>query len=492
MKWKHFSIALLPLLLAAGWWLSGPVRAGSQPFEPVVAEAYAGRFAGPGAALQLKPQAANWTGTLLFKGRNFTIQGENQNGKLAGIYYADGKSWPFTAAADGDSLIFTAGTFTAKLQRQKLPKLEGLFSSKHVILQFANKDSGINGIILFNGKEFQFAATESAGDLAGEFNEGGQSFKFAVVNNPAGLTFQMGKLSEVVIDLRSAAERGEEWAQANLGGCYLRGIGMEKDAAEAVKWYRKAADQGNAVAQSILGVCYENGIGVAKDAAEAVKWHRKAAEQGYAGAQCNLGDCYVNGIGVEKDAVEAVKWYRKAAAQGLAEAQCNLGVCYVKGIGMEKDAVEGVKWCRKAAEQGLARAQYGLGSCYLKGIGIKKDAAEGVKWYRKAAEQGDAHGQIVLAWLLATCEDSSIRNGKEAVEFATKACMATPDFQNLDTLAAAYAEAGDFDQAMATEKRALTAAKSTNTEDLPAARERLALYEAHQPYHKPDKPGKTP
>ena len=44
-----------------------------------------------------------------------------------------------------------------------------------------------------------------------------------------------------------AAERGDANAQYRLGNCYAEG--MEKNDAEAVKWYRKAAEQGNDDAQ---------------------------------------------------------------------------------------------------------------------------------------------------------------------------------------------------------------------------------------------------
>ena len=70
-------------------------------------------------------------------------------------------------------------------------------------------------------------------------------------------------------------------------------MGKEKDP-ELVKQYRaflKAAERGDAYAQYNLGVCLKNGEGVARDAAQAVVWYRKAAEQGYAYAQFNLGVC---------------------------------------------------------------------------------------------------------------------------------------------------------------------------------------------------------
>jgi hypothetical protein len=99
---------------------------------------------------------------------------------------------------------------------------------------------------------------------------------------------------------------------------------IEKDPAEAVKWYRKAAEQGDANAQFNLGLCFEDGQGVAMDPVEAVKWCRRAAEQGHADAQFNLGWCFMDGLGVANDLGEAAKWFQKAADQGRVYAKQRL------------------------------------------------------------------------------------------------------------------------------------------------------------------------
>jgi hypothetical protein len=62
----------------------------------------------------------------------------------------------------------------------------------------------------------------------------------------------------------------------HLADCYLQGIGLEPDAAEAVKWFRKAAELGDVSSMLALISCYKNGIGVEKNQAEAEKWRRKA------------------------------------------------------------------------------------------------------------------------------------------------------------------------------------------------------------------------
>jgi tetratricopeptide (TPR) repeat protein len=92
-----------------------------------------------------------------------------------------------------------------------------------------------------------------------------------------------------------------------------------------------------------------------------------------------------------------------------------------------------------------------------------------------------------LAWLLATCPVDAFRNGHEAVEHATLACEATnwSNSSNLGTLAAAYAEAGDFGQALRWHERALADPEYRQTYGEAKLFDRLRLYEQGLPYHLP-------
>lgn len=82
------------------------------------------------------------------------------------------------------------------------------------------------------------------------------------------------------------------------------------------------------------------------------------------------------------------------------------------------------------------------------------------------------------AWFQATCPNSSFRNGQQAVKDAKAACsmMAWKDEDMIDTLAAAYAEIGDFDSAVRYAAQAL-AVKGISPQDAKAFREHLAWFQ---------------
>jgi tetratricopeptide (TPR) repeat protein len=89
-----------------------------------------------------------------------------------------------------------------------------------------------------------------------------------------------------------------------------------------------------------------------------------------------------------------------------------------------------------------------------------------------------------LAWTLATCPDASLRNGREAVETATKACEATKwkDSYCLDAKAVAQAESGNISEAISYERQAL-ALLSADPVMQPKMEARLALFQKNKPYH---------
>jgi Flp pilus assembly protein TadD len=99
-------------------------------------------------------------------------------------------------------------------------------------------------------------------------------------------------------------------------------------------------------------------------------------------------------------------------------------------------------------------------------------------------DPNDGNALNNLAWVLATCPADNVRNGKRAVELAEKA-IALPGGEApivSRTLAAAYAEVGDFSKAITTAQRAVErAAAAQNTSLVETLRHELSLYETGKP-----------
>ena len=92
-----------------------------------------------------------------------------------------------------------------------------------------------------------------------------------------------------------------------------------------------------------------------------------------------------------------------------------------------------------------------------------------------------------LAWIRATHPDPRFRDGAQAVAGAQRAVeLSRSEVHAVDTLAAAYAEAGRFPEALVTARKALELARQQNDQALAdALRARIALYEAGKPYRQP-------
>ena len=110
---------------------------------------------------------------------------------------------------------------------------------------------------------------------------------------------------------------------------------------------------------------------------------------------------------------------------------------------------------------------------------------EAIEFLRKALEVRPdfVPAENNLAWVLATCPTAALRNGAEALQLAERASRLTGENNPviLRTLAAAYAENGQFSQALATARQGLQLLASDN--DLADnLRMQIRLYEAGQPF----------
>ncbi len=127
-----------------------------------------------------------------------------------------------------------------------------------------------------------------------------------------------------------------------------------------------------------------------------------------------------------------------------------------------------------------------LGMAYLR----RSQRQEAVPQFQRVIEldpkQSDACNAI--AWDLATDHNPKLRDGAIAVEFATKACERT-GWKNsiyLDTLAAAYAESGNFEAAVTWQTKAIE--RQPNGKDKEDFRKRLKLFQEKKPFHRASAP----
>jgi len=116
--------------------------------------------------------------------------------------------------------------------------------------------------------------------------------------------------------------------------------------------------------------------------------------------------------------------------------------------------------------------------------------AEGIQDLKESLrlQPGKVEALNDLAWMLSTAPEANLRDGKRALELALQAekAIASADPGILDTLAASYAETGDYPKALEIARKALKLAKQQGNKELASSlKEETALYEAGKPCRDP-------
>jgi tetratricopeptide (TPR) repeat protein len=264
--------------------------------------------------------------------------------------------------------------------------------------------------------------------------------------------------------------------QNNLGNALLRRGRMD----EAIAHYRKAlqikSDYGDANFDLGDALLQKGSVD------EAIPQFQKALQiiPDYAEAHFDLGNALLQKGSVD----EAIAHFQRALQikPDYAEAHVNLGfTLFTMG-----NVDEAIAHFQKALQinPDYAEAHVNLGIALLKSGNVD----EAIAHFQKALQikPDYAEAQNDLAWVLAACPQASLRNGNKAVELALRANQLTdngnPIF--LGTLAAAYAEAGRFPEAVATAQRALQlAGTQSNTALANAIQSQIKLYQAGIPFH---------
>jgi tetratricopeptide (TPR) repeat protein len=113
--------------------------------------------------------------------------------------------------------------------------------------------------------------------------------------------------------------------------------------------------------------------------------------------------------------------------------------------------------------------------------------------YRSASKHapGDSDAANDMSWLLSTCPLAKLRDGKRALALANYACEQAgwDEPKSIDTLAAAYAEMGNYEEAVVWQQRAIDLAGPSDKDFQQQLQQRLELYRKGLPYREAHLPG---
>ena len=321
--------------------------------------------------------------------------------------------------------------------------------------------------------------------VAGHPNEAIAQYKLAIDENPGyaeahsnmgRALAEQGRLQEAIGQYEEALSINPDYAEAHNNLGYALTAAGRLD--EAISHYRRAieSDPKYAHAYNNLGLA----LAMQGKLDEAIENFSKATELDptYSNAEANLGHALLEKNNVD-DAIEHLQKALKLGPE-TAEIQNNLGV----GLAQKGQISEAIPHFERALQiaPNMADAHYYLGLALV----MQGHGAAGLAHWRQALKSDPDNLQALndAAWLLATSPDAALRNGSGAIPLARHAVELTsgraPEL--IGTLAAAYAEAGDFDKAIETEQQAIDlATREGNTRLAALLNSRLALLQAKTP-----------
>ncbi len=197
-------------------------------------------------------------------------------------------------------------------------------------------------------------------------------------------------------------------AQEHLGSmtgvavCLLRGKGVKRDRANAVRILLHTADRGDARAQTELALCYFHGVGgLKKDERKGLGYLRTAVAQGESTAMSYLATKLILDKPSSKQLTYAIKLLHRAAEQRQPLALEMLAYFTQHGVGVPQDAARAIQYFTLAADAGSGNAFYRLAQIYAKGRGIKRNASYIFALYKEGAELGheNATNEMALCYI---------------------------------------------------------------------------------------------
>jgi len=217
-------------------------------------------------------------------------------------------------------------------------------------------------------------------DISGKTAEELLNLYFGFVN------YEIGEIPEEDTEkaftyLIAAANKGLPEAWAELGACYLAGLGVEPDEAKAHDLLEKAALKNEANAQMNLYILMRDKAQTGEEKKDALYWLNQAVENNVPSALFETGTLYYHGLVHEQDLKKAFEYFSKAADAGSAEGFSMLGTMYHLGQGVNHDLKKAAEFFEKAAELGSITGLYNLGNAYMGGLGVEQDYEDAINCF---------------------------------------------------------------------------------------------------------------
>ena len=225
----------------------------------------------------------------------------------------------------------------------------------------------------------------------------------------ADVKFLKGDYSAAAAMFFEGAREGDELASFNYGYCLWRGIGVEKNPAEAKSFFAFARDLEGGEACYNLAMQYLHGDGVPKDYKRALAYMNASADSGCIEAQLYLGMAHTSGCMFEPDiiGISMIPFHKPEYRTEIPlldgdveelERDEDLRYSTVK-----QDARLAFEWFRAAARHDptyvadlTAKGKYLYARCYVDGLGTDFDRDKSIRLMFAAQKSGSREAAMYI------------------------------------------------------------------------------------------------
>jgi len=200
--------------------------------------------------------------------------------------------------------------------------------------------------------------------------------------------FAVGDYGTARRDWLDLAQSGDPQAQFSLGLLYSKGLGLEANPVEAMRWFRLSSRSRFPEADSLGPFLIDHALPAPYGHQDSMRGSGAWGMQDPTQVWYNLGIQQTQCAGDIGSLEPAKENYRKAAREGHVCAQVNLGLLLASDPENPKELPDAVGWFRKAADKGDTKALYALGLLSELGRGTDRDLGAAARWYAKAADAG--------------------------------------------------------------------------------------------------------